>query len=601
MRKLLAVLMIFATSAMADPPKSITVDLAYSIAAPLTAYQANQKTFRLTCRNNNSQQNGMGYDPYVAIFPSNRASGIVTAACTWITQTSCVFDASFSPAMLNTNGSWMYEVGIKSNGNTTITQGSFVIIPDPYASGAAAFTLSTNINMALFTFLNVDTYGMLLAGSNVTFRAGTGGRFYIDSNASTVTTNGLASLAYVDASTNSLWSAVTNWITGLFVKQSDTNGWVVSSHDGFVTVTVTNGILESANIFTTNAVTNISVTASSAYTNSLTNSILIGAIELELSNRSNLWNQASIDGSNWVLSVAHGITDANTNDWLKWVGESNLYVRAFGGSYGATSNWTFTANANNYISIQQDRLLLVGNMNTITINGSGAAISGPGSYSWIGNGSSLTNIPLSGITGTGSAATNKSTDFILNTSTGSLGVAYALKWGGLTADGGVGSAGQVIKADGLGGMYFYTLGTAAANATGDFANAAQGTLADTALQPDGSGASLTGFPFCISLGYSVTINTTNEICWSTAATGSGTITNIAYETAGGVPVFDLLLRTNTAPNAWDSIAYTGMSPILATSPSNIVVQIHYGVGAIIGLHCTNGVGTNSNIRLRGVE
>ena len=169
-------------SAQADPPLSKTVDFSGSTAPALQFYQANTRTVEWSYKNNGAAVNGAGYSAFMWIAPSNSSPSVVTAACSWVTQTSGIMRAVFSPSDLNTNGYWVYGVGLTSNNNTTARQGALSIVADPYSS-ASALTLTSAINWSLFTYLNT-TNGPYLAGSNISFRtAGTNGQVYIDGGA----------------------------------------------------------------------------------------------------------------------------------------------------------------------------------------------------------------------------------------------------------------------------------------------------------------------------------------------------------------------------------------------------------------------------------
>lgn len=181
MRKIILAFLAAAATAQADPPLNKTVDFSASTAPALQVYQANTRTIQWTLKNNNATVSGAGYTPVMWIASSNRASQVVTAACSWVSQTGGTFSAVFSPAMLNTNGSWVYGVGILSNDMTTARQGAFVISADPYAAGAGAVAFTSILNWGLLGgYTNTASAGPYLAGSNITFRAATSGRVYLD-------------------------------------------------------------------------------------------------------------------------------------------------------------------------------------------------------------------------------------------------------------------------------------------------------------------------------------------------------------------------------------------------------------------------------------
>lgn len=308
--------------AMADPQESKVIDFSYQTAPALKVYQANQKTYQWTVKNNNTAVNGTGYTPFMYIAASNRAVGVVTAACTWVTQTAGVFNAVFSPTMLNTNGAWIYGVGLTSNNVTVARQADFTIIPDPYATGAGTLTFSYGINWSLYTFTNTATYGPYLAGSNIALRAGgTNGSYYIDANSGAIT-SGLATVAYVDAATNGR-VAQANYaetannssnLAGLAGSLYITNGANVSAlvnDANYVTASVTNGILTAAKDYTDSA-TNGAYASAKSYTDSATNGAYSSAKAYTdtVTNNLNVFNGP---GSNGVASS----TTADTNSLLR--------------------------------------------------------------------------------------------------------------------------------------------------------------------------------------------------------------------------------------------------------------------------------------------
>ena len=187
MKKILIPFLMMCGVALADPPESRTIDFSFSAAPSLQVYSANLKTYTWTVNNAGRPVNLTGYTPYMDITPSNRAAFVITAACVIATATSGTFTAVLNPSSLNTNGSWIYGVGLTSNGNTTARQGSFVIIPDPYAQGAGPQHFGSTINWALYSYANT-TNGPYLAGSNITFgAANSNGQVTINGSAITET------------------------------------------------------------------------------------------------------------------------------------------------------------------------------------------------------------------------------------------------------------------------------------------------------------------------------------------------------------------------------------------------------------------------------
>lgn len=160
--------------------ESQTVDIKLRQAPALEVFQANVKGYQWTIKNNAAVLNGSGYSPVMYWATNNTASGIVTASCAWVNQTLGVFRAEFSTSDLNTNGDFIYGVGVTSNDVTIARQGSFLITPDPFAVGAGTVSFSSTINFTLYDYLGV-TNGPTVAGSNIIFRSvGTRGQYAID-------------------------------------------------------------------------------------------------------------------------------------------------------------------------------------------------------------------------------------------------------------------------------------------------------------------------------------------------------------------------------------------------------------------------------------
>jgi hypothetical protein len=225
MRNLMIVVFgLFTGAVLGDPALTKVVDFSASTAPALQVYQANARTITWTLRNNNAMVNGTNYTPFMYIASSNTSPYVVTATCAWVTQTAGVFNAVFAPADLNTNGSWMYGVGMLSPTQTTARQGSFIIIADPLAGGASAITLQGNVDYSLVNFQNV-TNGPLIPGSNITYRpTGSRGQYYIDAADATAMPGALTAGSNVSELVNNV-----PYLTP-------------ASTQGLVTVSVTNGL-----------------------------------------------------------------------------------------------------------------------------------------------------------------------------------------------------------------------------------------------------------------------------------------------------------------------------------------------------------------------
>ena len=163
--KKLALTILLATIAgavSAQPPESKTLDFVREAAPALKVYQANQKSYTWTLENDGTAVDLTGYTPFMFWATSNRASAIVTASCSVASATAGTFNATFTSADLNATltgaAVYVYGVGVSSGGVTTARQGNFQITPDPYASGVAAVTYTTNVNWALINWINLPSY-----------------------------------------------------------------------------------------------------------------------------------------------------------------------------------------------------------------------------------------------------------------------------------------------------------------------------------------------------------------------------------------------------------------------------------------------------------
>jgi hypothetical protein len=243
--------------ARADIAEPQVLELTQQSAPALRVYQANRKTFSWTVKQNGQKANLTGYTPWMYIAASNRSSSIVTSACAVVVATNGTFNAVWSSAMLNTNGTWIYGVGYTdTNGTTTARQGVFVMTPDPFATGASPLTMTTNINAALYNWLNapwVLTTDFATYTQNVTAAAGDITAVNITAGTGLTGTVNTASGAHTQ--TLALTAAS---IASLALADSALQA---GATQGLVTASVTNGILTSAKAYTDGA-TNGLVTAS---------------------------------------------------------------------------------------------------------------------------------------------------------------------------------------------------------------------------------------------------------------------------------------------------------------------------------------------------
>jgi hypothetical protein len=193
-------------------------------------------------KQNGQKVNLTGYTPFMFIAPSNTHPSIVTSACAIVTATNGTFTATWTPAMLNTNGTWIYGVGITdADGDTTARQGVFVLTPDPFAQGAGAMTMTTNYatgtqlaaevaariagDTALSNYVANATNAIQGANGTLTSGATTGGLLTGGTNAGAFVV-GLTTQAVVDAVkhiTNGLGAGgVQTWTAGAGVTNTGT-------------------------------------------------------------------------------------------------------------------------------------------------------------------------------------------------------------------------------------------------------------------------------------------------------------------------------------------------------------------------------------------
>ncbi len=176
-RLILAVIVLLALplwlTAAPPSPYSVTIDVQRANAPDLRVYQANQRTIRLHMQDGGSAINAASSTVAVSWSTSARASGIVTASVAAVNSgTGGVFDATWTAASLNTNGTMIYEVLLTDPAGAVVTykQGRLYILPSPAASGAGAVVFGTNINWATVArYLAISTHGPYRAGANVTF------------------------------------------------------------------------------------------------------------------------------------------------------------------------------------------------------------------------------------------------------------------------------------------------------------------------------------------------------------------------------------------------------------------------------------------------
>lgn len=162
--------------AWADSPLPLLVtadDRAGSELTALSVHRAMLRTVRVTYLSGTNETSTLGYTPYCWWATNSTALAVVTS--TWVRVAgggSNVVDFTFLPADLNyPAGRYRYGVGLKDGTGqpATYQSGPLVITGDPYATGAAAVTWTTNFNIALFAFTGQFPTSTIPAGALTTY------------------------------------------------------------------------------------------------------------------------------------------------------------------------------------------------------------------------------------------------------------------------------------------------------------------------------------------------------------------------------------------------------------------------------------------------
>ena len=179
-------------------PYPLPIDSQTAIPPDLEMFQANKRVVRITFTDGGAVLNGTNCTPFLWWSTSEHASGIVTASVVWVTASNGIADATFTPAMLNTNGQgWVYGAGVLDAGGNPLVyeHGSFRIRPDPFATGAGAIIWTTNtVNLSLYTFTGTmpaaNISGLQVGVTGTTYIAGytynsfvSNGVYYLGTNA----------------------------------------------------------------------------------------------------------------------------------------------------------------------------------------------------------------------------------------------------------------------------------------------------------------------------------------------------------------------------------------------------------------------------------
>ena len=143
-RLLTLLFMLAGTACYSQPaPQPVIIDSQARTAPSLQVFQANERTFRVYFRDGGTPVNVAAYVPFMSWSLTNTATSVSTSSWSVVNSSSGVVDFTFSPAAINTNGTFIYEVGLAGL-PLVYRQGVFQILRSPYASGAGPVTFGTN-------------------------------------------------------------------------------------------------------------------------------------------------------------------------------------------------------------------------------------------------------------------------------------------------------------------------------------------------------------------------------------------------------------------------------------------------------------------------
>jgi hypothetical protein len=123
-------------------PYPVSVNSQSPVVTSLQSYQANERTFRVTFKDGTNAVDLTGYVPAMSWATTNTATNVATSSWAYVnSSTSGIVDFTFTPAAMNTNGTFIYEVGVAGL-PFVYRQGVFTIISSPMGNGAAALTFT---------------------------------------------------------------------------------------------------------------------------------------------------------------------------------------------------------------------------------------------------------------------------------------------------------------------------------------------------------------------------------------------------------------------------------------------------------------------------
>ena len=157
-----ALISIFALGAMADAPAPypLAINSRSQTAPPLTAFRANERTFRVTFKDGSTASDVSAYVPFCNWATSTVASVVSTSSWAFVASgTNGVVDFTFDPTAVNhAAGRYIYEVGVAASNGTarSYAQGAFIIQGSPTGGGAGAVNWTTNMNWNKITWTGYD-------------------------------------------------------------------------------------------------------------------------------------------------------------------------------------------------------------------------------------------------------------------------------------------------------------------------------------------------------------------------------------------------------------------------------------------------------------
>ena len=278
-------------------------------------------------------------------------TGGIHSASGWFTNAYVYTDATAGKEVV----SW----DVMTNALTIATNGFATITYVDNATngiGALQSNVSAISNDLYAALANTNNWQRWLSESNL---------YYLASNPSNYVTasvtNGLASIGYVDNATNSLYprNNPSNYVTASVTNGLASIGYVDAATQNLVTASVTNGL---ASIGYVDAATQNLVTASITnglasigYVDNATNGI--GALRSDVDALSVTSGAHTV----YISAISNDLYAAlvHTNDWQKWLNESNLYYLASNPSNYVTASVTNGLASIGYVDAATQSLVTV--------------------------------------------------------------------------------------------------------------------------------------------------------------------------------------------------------------------------------------------------